>query len=79
MIGKHLVEFFPPLGVQVLNGPSDLLVNLLPSVNKKAVVSHLLDERMSEYVLKVREKVLLVDEFQPLKVYYSFAIFELIV
>ena len=68
MIGQHLVEFFQSLGIQAFNGLADLLVNLLPPVDQQAVVGHLLNQGMSEYVLQVREKALLVDEFQPLKV-----------
>ena len=68
MIGQHLAEFFQSLRIEAFDGPADLLVDLLPPVDKQAVVGDLLNQGMSEDVLQVGEKALLVDEFQPLKV-----------
>ncbi len=68
MIGQHLIELFQPFRVDLLYGDPYLLVNLLSPLVEQTVIRHLLRKGMFEDVFQLREKALLIDELQSLKV-----------
>jgi len=65
---QHLVKLFQPVWIQLLYGLSYPFMNLLPPLEKKAIVGYLLSKGVFEDIFQLRKQALLIDELQPLEV-----------